>query len=78
MDDGSRVYETDLILEEMVRQYEEEKEEEELEAERLFHEQLEEELMQQQEEDDEYYRFWDHYWNGVGYYTKDWYEGEDD
>lgn len=75
--DGSRVYESDLILEQMLAAYEEEEEERRHieEAEQLFEEELTEELIEMQEaEDEETRKAWDWYWNGVGMYTKEWYE----
>lgn len=47
-----------------------------MEEERQFYEELDEELeLRQREEDDEDYEAADQYWNGVGMYSKDWYEG---
>ena len=78
LQDGSRISETDLILEELTKQFEEEQELEKIEEERQFYEELDEELEQRQkEEDDEDYEAADQYWNGIGMYSKDWYEGED-
>jgi hypothetical protein len=74
--DGSRVYESDLILEQMLEEFEKEEEERcrNEEAERLFEEELEEELAAKEAQDDEDYEAEDQYWNGVGMYSKEWYE----
>lgn len=66
-----------MILEELTKQFEEEQELQKLEEERQFYEELDEELELRQREDDEDYEADDQYWNGVGMYSKDWYEGED-
>jgi hypothetical protein len=75
--DGSRVYESDLILEQMLEEFEKEEEERcrNEEAERLFEEEIMEEQLEAKEaEDDEDYEADDWFWNGVGMYTKEWYE----
>ena len=74
--DGTRVYESDLILEQMLEEFEKEVEERcrNEEAERLFEEELEEELAAKEAQDDEDYEAEDQYWIGVGMYSKEWYE----